>query len=199
MTISNKDTTYIPGMGYSAVLKDGPAGQVRRHWGKEFVENTRKLLAQNAAEETAAAQNTPSRTKLTDEDIKKLADKYDPSSMTRDEYDALLNDLVEKGVLTRKEISYMGYQGLVYLKPMEDKRPVTGVPIDLNDSLAYNWMYGGYSSSSPIKFGDSAQGSLDVLEWSRLKDMFTSSESKAEESYYGAMHSVLEQIVSMRR
>ena len=193
MTISDRNTTYVPGIGYSAVMKDGPAGKICRRWGKEFVDNTRKQLIQKAAE---AAQNVSPRAKLTGEDIKELAAKYDPSSMTHDEYDAFLNDLVEKGVLSHKEISYMGYQGLVYLKPIKDNRPVTGVPIDLNDPIAYRWMYSGYSSGSPIKFGDSSQDNLNVLEWSRLKDMFTPSESKAKESYYGVLYDVVKRMAS---
>lgn len=34
MTISDRNTTYVPGIGYSAVMKDGPAGKICRQWGK---------------------------------------------------------------------------------------------------------------------------------------------------------------------
>lgn len=55
------------------------------------------------------------RKKLTDREFAELADKYDPRNMTQDQYDAFLDELVEKGVLTRGDTTWLGYNGLVRL------------------------------------------------------------------------------------
>ena len=43
------------------------------------------------------------RPKLTDDEIDALAVKYDFQNMTREDYDDFLDDLVDKGVLTKAE------------------------------------------------------------------------------------------------
>ena len=55
------------------------------------------------------------RKKLTDQELAELADKYDPRNMTQDQYDAFLDELVEKGVLTRGDTTWLGHHGLVRL------------------------------------------------------------------------------------
>ena len=107
------NVTYSPEWGRCAVPKDNPDSKVSIRWGKEFEEKLKTTLAQTSAKQTEAAKNALPRTKLSDEDIKALADKYDPSSMSRSEYDSFLEDLVNKGVLTNQEIKYMGYKGMV--------------------------------------------------------------------------------------
>lgn len=51
------------------------------------------------------------RKKLTDQEIAELADKYDPHNMTQEQYDAFLDELVEKGALTRSDTSWLGRRG----------------------------------------------------------------------------------------
>ena len=53
------------------------------------------------------------RPRLTDAEIDELAVKYDFQNMTREDYDGFLDDLVEKGVLTKAETAYFGYGGTV--------------------------------------------------------------------------------------
>lgn len=55
------------------------------------------------------------RKKLTDRELAELAGKYDPRNMTQDQYDAFLDELVEKGVLTRGDTTWLGHHGLVRL------------------------------------------------------------------------------------
>lgn len=54
---------------------------------------------------------TPTRTKLSDQEIAELADKYDPHNMTQDQYDTFLDDLMEKGALSRFDAMRLGYKG----------------------------------------------------------------------------------------
>lgn len=62
-----------------------------------------------------------SRPQLTDSEISEFARKYDFRHMTQDTYDAFLDDLVGKGVLTRAETEYFGYGGEVRLDPADSK------------------------------------------------------------------------------
>lgn len=54
---------------------------------------------------------TPNRTKLSDHEIANLASKYDPNSMTQGQYDAFLDDLIEKGALSRFDAMRLGHHG----------------------------------------------------------------------------------------
>lgn len=72
-------------------------------------------------ETIGSARNDPyepkaaARKKLTDQELNELAGRYDPRNMTQDQYDAFLDELVEKGVLTRGDTTWLGYHGLVRL------------------------------------------------------------------------------------
>ena len=75
------------------------------------------LLAQTDQCETKRAdENTApedfQRTTLTREEISELAAKYG-KNMSREKYDAFLEELVDKGVLTNDEILYLGYKGCI--------------------------------------------------------------------------------------
>ena len=61
------------------------------------------------------------RPRLTDAEVNELAVKYDFRNMTREDYDGFLDDLVEKGVLTKAETAYFGYGGTVRLDAMDSK------------------------------------------------------------------------------
>ena len=73
------------------------------------------LLAQTDTYEIKCVdKNTVSeyfqRATLTSEDISDLAAKYG-KNMSSEKYDAFLEDLVDRGVLTNDEIWYLGYRG----------------------------------------------------------------------------------------
>lgn len=51
------------------------------------------------------------RKKLTGQEIAELAGKYDLHNMTQAQYDAFLDELVEKGALTRSDTSWLGRGG----------------------------------------------------------------------------------------
>ena len=166
--------------GRCAKPKDNPDSKVGIYWGKEFEEKLKTTLAQTAAEQTEAAENAPPRTKLTDDDIKELASKYNPGSMTRDEYDSFLEELVDKGVLTHQEIQYMGYKGMVYLDLSDHGNlKLTPVQINPNDPMARKWMFDGYSLSGGLfRFDGSANANeeMDLTLSAKLYDMFTPTE-----------------------
>ena len=187
--------------GRCAKPKDNPDSKVGIYWGKEFEEKMRSTIAQTAAEQTEAAKNAPPRTKLTDDDIKELAGKYNPGSMTRDEYDSFLEELVDKGVLTYQEIQYMGYKGMVYLDLSDHGNlKLTPVQINPNDPLAQKWMCEGYSLSGGLfKFDGSANANeeMDLTLSAKLYDMFTPTEKKAAYSYYGALYDVVRRMDSV--
>lgn len=193
------NVTYSPEWGYCAVPKDNPDSKVSIRWGKEFEEKLKTTLAQTSAKQTEAAKNAPPRTKLSDEDIKALADKYDPSSMSRSEYDSFLEDLVDKGVLTQQEIQYMGYKGMICLDLSgHGTTKLTPVQINPNDPMARKWMYDGYSFFGGLfKFDGSASEEKDLTLSAKLYDMFTPSEKKAAYSYYGALYDVVERMNSL--
>ena len=54
---------------------------------------------------------TPARAKLSEGEIAELAGRYDPRCMTRDQYDSFLDDLIEKGVLSRFDAMRLGHKG----------------------------------------------------------------------------------------
>lgn len=58
---------------------------------------------------------TAVRTKLSNQDIAELAGKYDPHHMSQNQYDAFLDTLVEKGVLSREDTRRLGYNGFNFL------------------------------------------------------------------------------------
>ena len=58
---------------------------------------------------------TAHRTELSNQEIGELAGKYDTSHMTREQYDAFLDKLVEKGALSRADTMYLGHSGLKWL------------------------------------------------------------------------------------
>mgnify|MGYP001026149565 CR=1 FL=1 len=52
------------------------------------------------------------RTELSDQEIAELASKYDIHNMTQDQYNAFLDELVEKGTLTKADTMWLGRSGL---------------------------------------------------------------------------------------
>lgn len=106
-----RDALYIPGVGFLAnKTRDQSLGSAEA----DFAALMKQV---EAARQAAGADKSDgevfSRKKLTEEDAKALAEKYDPSSMTQEEYDSLLDELVEKSILQKNEMGYLGYLGLV--------------------------------------------------------------------------------------
>lgn len=82
------------------------------------------------------------RTKLSDQDLADLASKYDPSNMTQDQYDSFLEDLMEKGALSRFDAMRLGYHGWRVL--------------DMEQGLS-----GGWASATSLDDGDALKESLE--------------------------------------
>ena len=57
------------------------------------------------------APETAIRTELSDQEIAELAGKYDPRNMTQDQYNKFLDDLIEKGALSRFDAMRLGHNG----------------------------------------------------------------------------------------
>ena len=74
----------------------------------------------DALREASAAQSRDtyepaSRKKLSDRELADLAGRYDLRNMTQAQYDAFLDELVEQGVLTRGDTTWLGYRGFTRL------------------------------------------------------------------------------------
>lgn len=113
-----------------------------------------------------------SRPKLTDQEIDEIAGEYDFQHMTQDDYDAFLDDLVEKGVLTTTEAGYFGYGGLVRLDSADSKVMVVSVAGETNH----------YSQNTPF-LGNGVIGDGDMVEW--LSEMMGSTEYSADPEAFG--------------
>ena len=91
-SVSDAVVSYTPGSGYTSAM---PGGFTKTWYGKEFLAEMRAKATEAAAK---AANTVPvPRKKLTTDDIAELASKYDPKHMSREEYDAFLEDMVERG------------------------------------------------------------------------------------------------------
>lgn len=166
-------TTYKPGEGYFGYLPGSDKPAMR--WGREFRAMMAEKAAQRKAEEAAAEPFT--RAELTQEDIKELAAKYAPDNMTQEEYDAFLDDLIEKGVMEKKDLDYIDYRG--DLIPNGQFICVGQLDLSGADSLnnlgdpfkgcicSYAWT--GPRGQRPTFLGVSASrpSSSDVLAWAK--------------------------------
>lgn len=101
-------TTYKPGEGYTASI---PGCPVTIRWGEEFWQQVRAKQQIRITDQQAQPAETPPRKALTKDDIAALAAQYNPGKMSQEEYDAFLEDLVERGVLSRQELGRLGYKG----------------------------------------------------------------------------------------
>ncbi len=105
-----------PGKMTYAVLKDECRDQFR-----EAVQAKREeqLLAFQKFKEDARKRGTSVR--LTDVQLEHLSASYDPREMTREEYQAFIDDLCEYGVLDEADKDYISYSGLV---PIDFSEPI---------------------------------------------------------------------------
>lgn len=126
---------------------------------------------------------------LSDDEIGQMANKYDFRHMNQQSYDEFLEELVEKGVLTRDEIKWFGYGGTVETVEADGQVMVMTVISKLvketptsreEESHAY-WSdgsgkaYGGsrYGQHTPF-LEDGAEGSGDLFAW--MEEMLLSGE-----------------------
>lgn len=86
--------------------------------------------------------------RLTDAQLEHLSDSYDPREMTREEYQAFIDDLCEYGVLDEADKDYISYSGLVPIDFSEPTCTGTAAPYQPYDRY----------------FGSSGG---NVLDWSR--------------------------------
>lgn len=112
------------------------------------------------ARKTGAAQSrdtyepeTISRTRLSSGDLAELSGRYDPHNMTQDQYDAFLDELMEKGALSRMDAARLGYHGLRVL----DMEP------DENGKVHNGWAYVVDDGRKPIESLEDADG--DLFRW----------------------------------
>ena len=184
---SDFSVTYTPGSGYSARLKNGKADNVTVNWGGEVQSKLREHFARMEAEKEAAPPIA--RAELTDEELAELAEKFNPSDMTQEEYDEFLETLVDKKVLTRQEIERAGYHGLVAGRALSDLcfdqlTDCTGM------SMAQIWSM----KSNLHLFGvDGMDG--DALSWTNVMDLRFSGE---KDSVYHALHNILSGMADYR-
>lgn len=129
------------------------------------------------------------RLRLSDDEIGRLAAKYDLRHMTQVSYDQFLEEMVEKGVLTQDEIKWFGYGGTVETVEADEQvmvmtaisKLVKETPTSREEvSYAY-WSDGSGKAYSGSKYGqhtpfleDGAEGSGDLFAW--MEEMLLSGE-----------------------
>lgn len=137
-----------PGKMRYAVLKDECRGQFR-----EAVQAKREeqLLVFQKFKEDARKRGRSVR--LTDAQLERLSASYNPKKMTREEYQAFIDDLCEYGILDEADKDYISYSGLV--------------PIDFSEPICTGTAapYQPYSRD----FGSSGG---NVLDWSKYLSTF---------------------------
>lgn len=123
LPISNCNRTAAPAYGTvrpgttSAGPKNNFQSQVREQAARRTDEYRPQV--QQAAERRTAdqADSAPARRTPSREDLAELAAKYNPRRMTQAEYDSFLENLVDKGILSKGDLDHLGYRGMVVLGP----------------------------------------------------------------------------------
>lgn len=127
MDVSGFRTEYVPGQGYFGYFSGHDKPMVR--WGKEFLAMVEEQAANRSPNPNKSpldrTSNLPvpfdplagpfERKILTKDELNKLATelaaKYDPTNMTQEEYDSLLFELVDQGILCENDLGVMGLHG----------------------------------------------------------------------------------------
>ncbi|MDE6841750.1 MAG: hypothetical protein K2P49_13110 [Oscillospiraceae bacterium] len=123
LPISNCNRTAAPAYGTvrpgtaSVGPKNNFQSQVREQAARRTDEYRPQV--QQAAERRTAdqADSAPARKTPSREDLAELAAKYNPRRMTQAEYDSFLENLVDKGILSKSDLDHLGYRGMVVLGP----------------------------------------------------------------------------------
>lgn len=124
------------------------------------------------------------RPRLSDDEIGRLAAKYDFRHMTQASYDQFLEEMVEKGVLTQDEIKWFGYGGTVETVEADKQvmvmtaisKLVNETPTSREEASYAYWSDGSGKAYSGSRYGqhtpfleDGAEGSGDMFAW--MKEM----------------------------
>ncbi len=171
-------TTYKPGEGYFGYLPGSDKPVMR--WGDEFWDMVKERAAQNAASKVEAsngpgrydpvALETFERRKLTSEELSKLAaelgKKYDPSSMTQEELDSFMDDLVEEGLLSKDELGALGYHGIVVVGNVLDGG-VAGCQVYETSNPEWDIYFGRYGYVGSLQ-----ECGGDALAYTKLMSFF---------------------------
>lgn len=167
--------TYTPGSGYTGTI---PNCSAKIRWGKEFWEEMSAKVKQPSAGDTANTAPA-SRKELSNDEIAALAGKYNPGKMSQKEFDAFLDELVERGYLTKDETGWLGYGG--------------AVTIPIVDGNISNGCFGGYVTMtdmsklpgvSPAALPNSlADANGDVLFWAKVRALMEP-QSATSEAYF---------------
>lgn len=166
MMINLRDTLYVPGFGFILnKTKDQSLGSPEADFAA-LMEQARAAQVKREAEE--AAKEPFIRAKLTKEDIKELATSYDPKNMTQREYDSFLDELIEKGVMEREDLSYIDYRGALirngesvcvgHLDFFADN------PFDLNGAVTFLRWTGEQGGATHISYRPT---DTNVLAWAK--------------------------------
>lgn len=197
--ISNAIVTYTPGSGYTATIP-GYSNQIR--WGEEFLAEARAKAAANA-EKVQGTVSAP-RKELTKADIAELASKYDPKNMSQEEYDAFLEDMVEREFLSRDEIGRLGYEGAIVCGTIDPNE--TGD--FLGGGIVYRADINKLPGRNPLALSYSlSDANGDILNWVMVQSIMEpfSAASEAQLNFakgtsdaYKALYNVLEAIQAKR-
>lgn len=129
------------------------------------------------------------RPRLSDDEIGRLAAKYDLRHMTQASYDQFLEEMVEKGVLTQDEIKWFGYGGTVETVEADGEvmimtmisKLVKETPTSVEYTSQTYWSDGNGKAYGGSKYGqhtpfleDGAEGSGDLFAW--MEEMLLSVE-----------------------
>ena len=103
------------GAGAPPRFIEGPGYRYANPAFDAWLEEMAPVYEAQAAERRAGLPTV--HTRLDDAQIQELARKYGGGRLSQNQYDDLLDELVHRGVLTRDEIRYMGYQGVTFTPP----------------------------------------------------------------------------------
>ncbi len=182
MDVSGSRVEYIPGQGYFGYLPGSDKPAMR--WGSEFWAMMEEKAAQNAANkvETPVLPNGPGRydpvaletferRQLTDQELSalaaELAEKYDPSNMTREEMDSFMEDLVAEGLLSLDELGLLGYHGFTALWSPFNGGGMMGCETRDTSNPEWNTYFSRYGYASSLQ-----ECNGDALAYTKLMSFF---------------------------
>lgn len=83
----------------------------REEFVQQMLQAHEKRWSSGEAQQDFLYAGSTQRAALSDTEIAALANRYDPHGMSREEYDAFLDDLQDMGAISRREKAQMGYKG----------------------------------------------------------------------------------------
>ena len=153
MDITLNAVAYRNGVPYQTTLE-----LTKRADGTWRAKNFDSVLRGTAQSRDTYKAELADRAKLSRQEIAELAGKYDPHNMTQDQYDAFLDDLIEKGALSRFDAMQLGHHGWRIL----DINPETFAAGGIGCGSAYA-VSAGDSENGPIQSLEDVDG--DLIRW----------------------------------